>query len=152
MGQRIYNLDAEMILAVAGTVFTTQARHVPQLDSANIILDVGPGRFEGMLVLDVSALDIVSNDENYNFIIQGSNSATFASGVENLAAMDLGALEARKGFVSATALDSVVGRYELPFVNEQADVVYRYLQLMLDEYGTTPSITFGAFIAPLRVV
>jgi hypothetical protein len=151
MGQRIYNFDAEMTLAIAGAVFATAANHIPQLDGADLVRDVGVGRFEGMIVLDVSALDIASNDENYNFVVQGSNSATFASAVQNLAAVDLGCLEARKGFTSTTSVDSVIGRYELPFVNEQGDVVYRYLRLMVVVVGTTPTITFGAFIAPLRV-
>lgn len=142
MGQRNYTMDAEMVLCVAGSAFT--ASDIPQEDSADIIRDLGVGRFEGVAVIDISAIEIDSNNEEYDLLIQGSNSATFASGIENLAQLNLGATEVRQG----GAQDSVVGRYEVPFVNEQADTRYRYLRMSIVIAGTiVTGITLGAFVA-----
>ncbi len=40
---------------------------------------------EGNMVVDVSAIEIADNDEVYKISLQGSNSATFASGIVDLA-------------------------------------------------------------------
>jgi hypothetical protein len=147
MGQRIYNFDAEMLLKDAGLVAASAAALVGGVAQ---ILDVGVGRFEGVVVLDASAIEIASNDENYLVIVQGSASATFATGVENLAMLDFGALEARKGFVAATHTDSLAGRYEIPFTNEQNDIRYRYVRLYTVVVGAIATgINYKAFIAPV---
>lgn len=146
MGQRNYNYDLAMVLKDAGLVAASAAA---QVDSAAQILDLGVGRFEGTIVIDVTAIEIASNDEEYTLVLQGSNSATFASSVEILAMMNLGALELRTGDVGDFSVDSVVGRYELPFVNEQADTKYRYVRLYTVVSGTVATgINFTAFIAP----
>ncbi len=148
MGQRIYNFDAEMELKDAGLVETSAAA---QVDAAAKIIDVGPARMEGVVVIDVSVIEIASNDEEYTIILQGSNSATFASAVEILAMYSVGALELRPGDVANEHVDSVVGRYEMPFVNEQADVTYRYIRLFTLISGTIAGgggINYTAFIAP----
>lgn len=140
MGQRIYNQDLELILADGAAAIT--ASGVTQVDGAAASKQVGPGRFEAVLIVDVSALDIVSNDERYHLILQGSNTADFAA-KESLAEYILGATEVRPG----GAADSVVGRYEIPFTTEQHDTVYSYIRLQVDVSGTTPSITLKAWIA-----
>lgn len=142
MGQRIYNFDAEMEFKDAGLVASSAAA---QVDSADKIVDVGAGRFEGVMVIDVSAIEIASDNEEYDILVQGSSSATFASDVQNLAQMNLGATEVRQG----GAIDSLVGRYELPFVNEQADVRYRYLRVYTVVAGSIATgINYTAFAAP----
>lgn len=142
MGQRIYNFDAEMEFKDAGLVASSAAA---QVDSADKIVDVGAGRFEGVMVIDVSAIEIASDNEEYDILVQGSSSATFASDIQNLAQMNLGATEVRQG----GAIDSLVGRYELPFVNEQADVRYRYLRVYTVVAGTIATgINYTAFAAP----
>lgn len=143
MSQRSWNKDAEMVLADAGTAGT--ATFVPDIDSADQILDLGPARMEGVLVVDVTAVEIASNDELYTFTLQGSTAAAFTAGtIQNLAMLDFGATEVRKG----AAIDSSVGRYEMWFCNEQDDITYRYLRLHVTVSGTidTTGITFGAFI------
>lgn len=142
MGQRIYNFDAEMEFKDAGLVASSAAA---QVDSADKIVDVGAGRFEGVMVIDVSAIEIASDNEEYDILVQGSSSATFASDIQNLAQMNLGATEVRQG----GAIDSLVGRYELPFVNEQADVRYRYLRVYTVVAGSIATgINYTAFAAP----
>ena len=105
---------------------------------ASPILDLGSGRFDAGLIFDVSAIDIASNDESYDIIVQGSNSATFASGIQELGRRRLGHTSTRKGAISST-----IGRHELPFTTEVLDVEYRYVRVLVDVAGTTPSITIS---------
>jgi hypothetical protein len=140
MGRRVYTFDADLELKDAGAITASAAA---QVDGAAKILDMGAARFDGLVLINVTALDIVSNDEEYNIIVQGSSSATFASDIENLAMLNLGATEVRDG----GAKDSVVGIYELPVTNEAADTVYRYIRIYIFIAGTTPSINFTAFLS-----
>ena len=103
---------------------------------ADLILEIGSGRFDARLFYDVTAIDITSADEQYDIIVQGSNSATFASGIQELGRMKLGHTSTRKG-----AISSVIGRYEISFSNEVVNTEYRYLRVLVDVTGTTPSIT-----------
>ncbi|MCC7047200.1 MAG: hypothetical protein IT562_10845 [Alphaproteobacteria bacterium] len=142
MGQRVYNFDAEMVLKDAGLVAASAAA---QVDSADKILDVGAARMDGVIVVDVDAIEIASNDEEYDILLQGSNSSSFASAIENLAQLNLGATEVRQG----GAQDSVVGRYEMPFTNEQASTVYRYLRLYTVVAGNIATgLNYRAYVAP----
>ena len=119
--RRSYTFDAALQLKDAGLVASSAAA---QVSASNQILDVGANPFSGVAVIDVSAIEIASDNEEYDILIQGSNSASFASGIENLAQLNLGATEVRQG----GAQDSVTGRYEVPFINVQADTVYRYIR------------------------
>lgn len=140
MGSRTYTFDALLQLKDAGAITASAAA---QVAAANKILDMGNGRFDGTAVIDVSAIDISSTDERYQIVVQGSNSPTFASGIENLATLDLGATASRGG----GAQNSVVGRYEIGVTNEQFDTVFRYLRLFTVVSGTTPSINYTGFLS-----
>ena len=140
MGQRTYTQDAELILNEGGAM---TASGVPQKNAAGIVKKVGAGRFEGIVVIDVAAMDMTSADELYRIHVQGSDTEDFSGAVQNLATVELGAAAARAG----TADISVVGRYELPFQTEQADVTYDYIRLYVQIAGTTPSINFTAWVA-----
>lgn len=140
MGSRTYTFDALTQLKDAGAITASAAA---QVAAAAKILDMGAGRFDGTVVFDVSAIDVSSADEIYDLIIQGSNSSTFASGVENLAQLNLAAAAVRDGGGQV----STVGRYELGVTNEQADVVYRYVRAYTKVAGTTPSINYTAFLS-----
>jgi hypothetical protein len=140
MGSRTYTFDALTQLKDAGAVAASAAA---QVASVAKILDMGAGRFDGTVVVDVSAIDVSSADEIYDIIIQGSNSASFASGVENLAQLNLAAAAVRDGGGQV----STVGRYELGVTNEQADVIYRYVRAYTKVAGTTPSINYTAFLS-----
>jgi hypothetical protein len=140
MGQRVYNLDIEMQLADGAAAVTADG--VSQVAAAAVSLQLGPGRFEGVLIIDVSAIDVASADEVYNLVLQGAATSAFTTN-EILAQMSLGATAARPG----AAVTSVVGRYEIPFITEQHDTTYEWVRLYADVGGTSPSITFKAFIA-----
>lgn len=139
MPKRTYTMDADLILKDLAALTATT---VGQIAGAPIIRDLGAARFEGVALIDVTAMDISSGDERYAILIQGSNSPTFASGVVNLAGHSLGAAAS----LSGGAGDSVIGRYELPFNNEYADVVYRYLRTNTVISGTTPTITHRVYV------
>jgi hypothetical protein len=120
-----------------------------QVDGADKIVAVGDGIFSGVVVIDVSAIEIASNDEEYLVVLQGSTSATFGSVYQNLAVMDFGATEVRPG--TNNGGDSLVGRYLMPFVNIQADVTYPYLRLCVDVSGSIDTgINFTAWIGKTR--
>ncbi|EHK77694.1 hypothetical protein SM0020_12240 [Sinorhizobium meliloti CCNWSX0020] len=142
MGQRVYNQDLELILADGAAAVTADGQS--QVGGAAAEKKLGPGRFEGVLIIDVSAIDISSADEVYHLCLQGAASGADAfTTTETLAQISLGATAARPG----AAINSVIGRYEIPFITEQHDTVYDWVRLYVDVAGTTPSITFKAWIA-----
>ena len=108
------------------------------------IANVGNARVDGRLVIDVTAIELASNDELYSVAIQGSTSATFASAIEELAVVNLGAAEVIGG-----DSDSTVGRYEIPFSNVKAGVTYPYLRVYTTVAGTVATgINYVARIEP----
>jgi hypothetical protein len=142
---RTFTYDANLLLKDSVAVTATGAA---QVAAANKVFDTGynqtlQGLFKGVAVIDVTNIKTSTGDETYSLFIQGSNSPTFASGVENLAEIDLGAVAVRKG---AASVLSVAGRYEVLFQNEQADVMYQYIRLYFVIAGTTPTITNTCFI------
>ncbi|PYE25090.1 hypothetical protein C8J32_10443 [Rhizobium sp. PP-CC-3A-592] len=140
MGKRTYNIDIELLLADGAAAVTADG--VSQVASANVSKELGPGRFEGVLIVDVSAVKTTAGDEVYNLLLQGSADNTFAT-KETVAQYTLGAGAARPG----APITSPIGRYEIPFTTEQHDNEYRWLRLYTDVVGTAPSITLKAFIA-----
>jgi hypothetical protein len=139
--RRQYAYDVELLMKDAGLVAADAAATV---SAAAQILTVGDAVFKGVLVIDVTAIEIASDNEFYRIIVQGSTSASFASDIENLAELTLGATEVRPG----GAIDSATGRYELPFINEQDGVTYPYLRVYTDVGGTIATgINYKAFIA-----
>lgn len=114
--------DALMEFKDAGLIAASAAA---QVDGGNKIVNVGVAYFKAKMLVDVTAIEIASNDEHYRILVQGSTSASFASGIETLGALDLGATEVRDG----GAQDSTTGRYEIPFNNTQNGVCYPYLRV-----------------------
>lgn len=132
---RQYPYDNDLVAKAAGLVAA---------DTAHTIVTVGEGVFKGVLVLSVTAIEIASNDERYIVHVQGSTSSTFASDVQNLAAIEFGATEVRSG----GAIDSLVGQYEVLFINEQDGVTYPYIRAYTDVSGTIATgINFSAFFS-----
>jgi hypothetical protein len=112
-----------------------------QVSSADKIVDLGLARFEGVMVFNVSAIDIASGNETYDCLIQVSNSATFAtaSDIKTVATLRLEA-----------ATLGAAGRYEIPFLNVRDGTAYRYARIYTDVGGTTPSITYTAYAHELK--
>lgn len=143
MGSRTYPFDAELVLKDAGLIAASAAATV---GGDAMIFDAGDARLDAMLVINMTAIEIASNTEVYRIILQGSNSPTFASGIQNLAGMEFGATEVRAG----GAGDSEVGQYEMPFCNEQDDTRYRYLRLYTQVGGDVATgINYAAHIVEL---
>lgn len=153
MGDRTYSFDVNLLLSDNAAAYTADG--YAQVGGADAVLDLGgnqgvtptqQARIDAMCVIDVTAIDIASNDETYVLRILGCNTAGFASAVRELAAITLG-----KGsvLVPATQSNGIVGRYELPFCTEQVNTKYEFVKLYVDVGGTTPSIAFQAFVAVL---
>lgn len=120
--------DHLLLLKDAGAVTGDGAATVG--GSARVI-DVGPGRVDGKMVVDTSAIDTASGDEAYRVRLEGSNVVDFASGVVEL----------------ASGVVSEAGRLEVPFSNVRGGTVYRYLRAYNDVGGTSPSINSTVFLA-----
>lgn len=116
--------------------------NVTQTTTETTILDLGPGLFDGCLVLDVSGVEVASTDEIYLVCLEGSNVAAMTSGSVCLAQIEMG---------NATApadADTATGRFVVPFRNEQNGTLYRYVRIYTEVAGTieTTGLTFSAFI------
>lgn len=144
-----FTFDKELQLKDAGLIAADAAW---QVGGSAKILDLGATNalFTGVLVVDVSAIEIASNDELYHLIVQGSNASNFGSGVENLAALSLGATEVRPG----AGPDSAIGRFLLPFYNTVDGLNhFRYIRGYADVAGTIATgINFTAWIGRSNIV
>lgn len=139
-----FTFDANLEFKDAGLVAADAAATV---DASAKVVDLGEGHFIGAMVIDVSAIEIASNDEKYEIQVQLSDSSTFASGIVQGATLCLGALETLIG----TDTDSVTGRYVLYFHNEHGGTWYRYARIYTNVTGTIATgINFTAWAAPLQ--
>ncbi len=114
--------------------------------AGSLIVDLGPGEFRGILEAIVTAIVINDNDEIYTIVLQGSPDAAFgtAANVRELLAFQLSAKEVK---ITDADNDDVIGRYQKPFNNLDVDgTPLRYLRIYTVVAGSTPSITYEAFI------
>lgn len=139
-----FTFDATQALQDAGLVASSAA--------GTRILDLGPGIGvrAGCVVIDVSALEIASNDEAYTIHVQGSPDAAFgtAGNVVELASLHLGAKETK---LSDSDRDDATGRRLLPYINTDEDgTPLRYLRLYITVAGSVATgINFTAFNVPI---
>ena len=127
--QKDFTPDVALELKDAGLVAASAAALV---DAAAKIIDLGAsGRVDGRVIVDITAIEIDTTDEIYRIAVQVSSSATFASVIKNVTALQIGHTTA-----DAVADTGVVGRYELPFCNEVNGTTYRYLRLYTYVAGT----------------
>jgi hypothetical protein len=132
------HFDADLEFKDAGLVAASAAA---QVDSADKIVNVGTGYFLGLMEIDISAIEIDTNDERYDIIVQGSTSSSFADTIVPLAQIQVGANEVLDGDV-----DSSPGKYQIPFTNERDGVYYPYLRLYTKVAGTiTTGINYTAY-------
>lgn len=144
MAEAQYTIDVDLLLEDGAAAITADG-------IGSEILDLGSTapRTRGDVVFDVSAIDIVSTDETYDISIQGSSSATFASTIQELGALRIGD-GSTLGTVNGVDVDDTTGRYVVPIINDHNGTSYRYLRLYVDVTGTTPSITFKAWLAKTK--
>ena len=138
MPETHYTLDDNLKMQTAGLVAASAA--------GTSIRDVGAGFVAGDLLIDVTALEIASNDEKYDIILQGSPDAAFgtAGNIQELMAISLSAKELK---ASDSDKDDATGRYVVPFRNEFGGTTYRYLRLYIVVAGTIASgINFAAWL------
>jgi hypothetical protein len=121
------------------------AAAITATETGSVILDVGDGLVDGYLVLDVATLDVVTGDESYHFMLEGSPDAAFgtAGNIRIVAQLHLGGSTATAPNGAADA----IGRFLIPFRNERNGTTYRYMRLVTTIAGTSPSTTFIGWLA-----
>lgn len=134
--------DSALEFKDAGLVAASAAA---QVDSAAKIVDVGTGLFRGCMILEVTALEIASNNEIYDIVVQGSSDSDFgtAANIRELAAINLSAEEVKRTDCDE---DDSTGRYKIYFDNEHDGTYYRYLRLYTVVAGTVATgINYSAY-------
>lgn len=131
-----YPYDAALLLE-DGVAAVTATRYGQKLGAAAIYdTGVGPAMWDGYALTTIQTIDLASGNEAYRLVVEGSNSAVFASGVVELSA------------ISVTA----VGEIPLAIVNQVGVSIYRYIRLKIEATGTTPSIRLTSFLAKRTAV
>ena len=136
-----YPVDDDLLLKASAAVTSSAA--------GSLIIPCGDGYVDGVMVVDVSAMDIVSNDESYDLVLQGSPDSGFgtAGNIVELGAIHLGAKEIKRTDSDA---DDETGRFVMPFHNERNGTIYPYLRIYTVVAGTSPSITYKAWLSKYR--
>ncbi len=138
--QRTY--DNDLLLKAAGLVAASA--------DGSLILDVGTGLVDADLILDVTAMEVASNDESYTVVLEGSPDAAFgtATNITPLALIVMGDRLSTAGALQAQGADDTVGRYCVPCRNERNGTTYRYLRIRTVVAGTVATgINFTAWLA-----
>ena len=112
-------------LLIQDTTTKTATYNTPGLDLGAGFLPGGLG-VPAAAVVQATAVDVADGNESYSFVVQeSSDNVTFV---------------AAGGSASVTAVGTTVVR---------ARITKRYVRLALTVAGTTPSITFKAWLNPL---
>lgn len=142
---RAGTFDSLLELADGAAAVTSSAAGL--VDTAAKVIDLGGAAFmKGLAVIDVSACKVSAGDEDYEIKIQGSNTAAFGgTDIVDLANLNIGDASILPG-----ASDKTTGTYEVPFCNQSAvagsNVIFRYLRVYAVLAGTSPSVTYTAYI------
>lgn len=140
--------DHSMLLKDSGSAVTADA--LATVGGSTATLDLGTAHFKGDLVVDMEAtVDTTTGDEYYRLQLIGCASPGFASSVVVLATLELGDATQLAGAVGGVDTDkgTTGQRYILPFDNQVHATNYRYVRLVANVSGTTPSIDYTAFVA-----
>lgn len=128
-----YTVDVDLALKTAGAITAS---------TNGTIIDLGDGMVDQIAVVDLTAITTGgATNESYNIAIEGSNTADMTTGAVALASKNFG-----DGIAPMDADLTTLGRYAIPFRNEEGGVIYRYIRLTTTIAGTAPSIDFSAFI------
>lgn len=152
MTSRSYTFDKELELADGAAAQTSSG--IAQVGGSNRIVDLGSSdaAFSGVVVLNVSALNVTGGSQSYQVQLFGSNDAD-QSTREYLCYLPLGTASTDGSTARmANTPTSTVGTYEIPFFNEVNGTKYRYVWLHVNTLGaggSNPSITYNAFIGRL---
>lgn len=149
-----YSIDVSTRLEDGAAAITSAGAGSDVLDFGNITS--GPAveqvaRTKGSLIIDVSAFDFTTGDETAVIIYQLSDNASGAGTgfdasdtIVNKVAVPFGAA----GGIASSAADddSALGRSVVDVDNEHKGTIYRFARVFVVPGGTTPSITFTAFL------
>jgi hypothetical protein len=127
-------LDTKLILKAAGLVAA----------SANGTgIEVGEGKFNARMVIDVSVIEIATGDEKYVLHLVGGDDSDFTNST-SLGSIEVGgATSGIEGNV-----DSTPGRFEIPVSNVKAGVIYPHVRLRTVISGTIATgINFSAYLS-----
>jgi len=133
-----HTYDASLLLKAAGLVAASA--------DGSLILDLGGGLFDGVEVIDVTALEVATGDETYQIIYEGSPDVGFTAGtLAVLQRIMLGAVAAStapQGFADA------VGRFTVPLRNERNGVLYQFMRIRTVVIGTIATgINYSTWLA-----
>lgn len=131
-------LDSSLSLKAAGLVAAS---------AAGSIINVGAFPIRADVVVDVTALEIASNDESYWIVIQGSPDSDFgtAGNIVELGAIHLGAKEIK---LTDSDADDATGQFVFPVSNERNGTVYPYMRSYTVVAGTIATgINYSARLA-----
>jgi hypothetical protein len=136
----MYNVHANFTF---DTALVVKATGLIAASEAGSILDLGEGLFDGFLVVDLTAVEVANGDETYAVSMEGSTVAAMDSESVALATKQFG--------VAVAPMDdnlTALGRYVIPFRNEDGGEVQRYVRLYTLVAGTIATgINFSAFLA-----
>lgn len=139
--QKDFTYDNATRLKDAGAVTTTGA---DQVGGSAQVLDLGAGRVDARVIVDISALTVGgASPENYQIVAQFSNSSSFASGVVNGASVFVGSATP----TNQSANTAAPARVEIGVTNEINGTIYRYMRTFRIVAGTAPSINYVANLA-----
>jgi len=139
--------DADLEFKDAALVAASAAA---QVDSADMVVDIGTGLFRGKMIIDVSALEIASNDEIYDIVVQLSSDSDFgtAANIRDAAQLNLSASEVKR---TDCDKDDSTGIYKLRFDNEYDGTFYQYARLYTVVTGSIATgINYSAFCVPVE--
>lgn len=125
--QKDGSFDYELRLKDAGLITADAAATVG--GSAKVLNFGGAHRVDGRVIVDITTIEVASNDERFLIKTQFSDD-NFAASIVGGTALDVGVLEVTKDEV-----DTLVGRYELPFTNNINGVNYQYMRLWTEVQG-----------------
>jgi hypothetical protein len=149
-------IDAALQFATAQTLTLTG-----YINNVNAVVDLGFGRFTGMLALDITAIDVSSGNESYGIALFGSNDINFGNGnVDLLTYHDFAAASAGRLVATILGVSPTIppNNFQagsitaLPFTTLMQGIIYRYAKCYAVIGGTTPSITLSAWISPINMV
>ncbi len=102
------------------------------------VVNLGAGLVRGNVIIDLFSMAMADSDEIYQLHLLGGDDSSFTNEVA-LATLEIGTREAAE-----STKDAKLGRYILPFQNEQNGVIWPYVRIRHTLGGTSPSIDYVA--------
>ena len=147
-------IDDECKIADTGSTHIT-ATAAATIDGVAKTFDTGGGYTPGMLAIDIATLSnsgIVASNSLITIALEGSTTSTFTAWVR-LVKLSLGLAATVHGRThsDASAATTKTGRYLMPFHNDFAGTIYRWLRIYVTFNGTqeiaTNYVKFKAWLS-----